>query len=93
MAIDFNAVDAPSDFTHIDVANSPDDEIVCEGRMVEIVAGPDSAPYGDLVVRLVGTPSGVWRVLEAVEPGYEHPAQIIGIRKTGSTVTDVRVWR
>lgn len=90
--MDFDASNAPSDVVTVDVENLVADEIAVEGRVLEIVGGPDTSPtYGDIVVKLVG--SEEWRTITNVDPGWEHPMQIVRIKKTGSTVTKVRVWK
>lgn len=90
--MDFDAENAPSDVIEVDVAGSSVDEIAVEGRFLEVVNGTDSDPLGTLVVKLVGS-YGAYRTLTNLEVGWEHPMQIVGIRKTGSTVTTVRVWK
>ena len=90
MATNFDAENAPSDVTEIDLS-AADEETAVEGRFVEVVDGP-ADPGGSLLVKLTGS-NGDWRLLTKLAIGWEHPMQIIGVKKTGSTVTVVRIWR
>lgn len=82
---------ASPDCREIDIEGSATDEISVMGRFVEVVEGPASAPYGTLLVKLAGS-AGEYRPLTRLEIGWEHAMQVIGVRRSGSTVTRIRVW-
>lgn len=88
---DYTSMGAPASVREVDISGSPDDEISVDGRILEVVEGPTSEPYGTLEIKLAG--SATWETLTRLEVGWEHPMQLVAIKKTGSSVTRVRVWR
>lgn len=61
---------------------------------LEIVNGPETSPYGTLVIDMAGDPgsSPMEVTLTRLEIGWEHSGQFLRI-KQGTTVTRIRWWK
>ncbi len=61
---------------------------------LEIVNGPETAPYGTLVVDMADEPGAgpIESTFTRLEIGWEHAGQFLKI-KQGTTVTRVRWWK
>lgn len=90
MNLDRKDIEPASSFKEIDVAGLATEELLIEARYLEVLDGPSASPYGVLMVKMHGEAD--FKAMSYLYPGWEHDGRFVAIKRTGSTVTQIRVW-